>query len=171
MQPPNIELDLAYHFDLPAFGLRNTPDGRFEQAAQWIAEQFELRRLYRSLAIVDDTTMREQVNAQRLGHDWPTDVISFELDASNESVEGEVIASVQRQHCRTCVAAGWSVGDELLLYVVHGLLHVVGLDDIDEQARQQMRAMEQACLLAVGVEQASQHLARWDAIAHSEADE
>jgi len=169
MQPPNIELDLAYHFDLPAFGLRNTPDGRFEQAAQWIAEQFELRRLYCSLAIVDDPTMRE-LNAERLGHDWSTDVISFEIDATDDEVEGEVIASAETA-LRTCTAAGWSAGDELLLYVVHGLLHVVGLDDIDEQARQQMRAMEQACLLAVGVEQASQHLARWDAIAHSEADE
>ncbi len=169
MHKLNIELDLAYHFDLPAFELGAAPDARFEQAARWITGQFKLQRLYCSLAIVDDLTMRE-LNAERLGHDWTTDVISFEIDATADEIEGEVIASAETA-LRTCLAAGWNARDELLLYVIHGLLHVVGLDDTDEQAGQQMRSMEQACLLALNVEHAGGHVARWDTVAHSEADE
>lgn len=169
MDQLQLELDLAYHVDLPAFELGDMPDERFELAARWIAQQFELKRLYCSLAIVDDATMRE-LNAERLGHDWATDVISFEIDSVDDLVEGEVIASAETA-LRTSSAAGWSARDELLLYVVHGLLHVVGMDDIQEAERQQMRLMEQNCLLAVGVEQAGEHLARWDTVAHSESDE
>lgn len=167
MSTPHLELDLVYHIDPAAFGLQATPDPRIEQAADWIARQFALQRLYVSIAIVDDPTIHS-LNAQRLGHDWPTDVISFVLDQHRGAVEGEVIASLETA-ARLCAAAGWSAEDELLLYVVHGLLHVVGMDDIEPAARQAMRDREQACLLALGISQAAEHVARFEAISHNEA--
>ncbi len=168
MNIPQIDIDLVYHVDESVYSLPNMPDPRIRQAAGWVADQFSLKRLYVSIAIVDDETIQE-VNAQRLGHNWPTDVISFELDESDDSVEGEVIASVQTA-ARVCAAAGWAVEDELLLYVIHGLLHVVGMDDADEAQRQAMRLAEQSCLLALGVAQAEQHEQRFDSVCNSEVE-
>ncbi len=169
MHKPSIELDIAYHLSDRDETIPRQEDPRIAQAAGWIAEQFELRKLYASIAIVDDETIR-QLNAERLGHDWPTDVISFVLDEFDDSVEGEVIASAETA-AHICSAAGWNAVDELLLYIVHGLLHVVGMDDIEPDDRHAMRLMERECLLAVGLAQAEQHVLRFDCVVDSEVDE
>lgn len=135
---------------------------RFQQAAQWIAQRYGFSTLRVSIAIVDDATIH-QLNCEYLDHDWPTDVISFifEVDDVRRCVEGEVIVSADTA-TRLSRAAGWRPKDELLLYVVHGLLHLAGLDDTTEQEQLAMRAAEQACLVALGVRGANEHLARWN---------
>ena len=54
--------------------------------------------------------------------------MSFPLEAAGGCLEGEVVvgAEVARREARRY---GWTPHDELLLYVVHGLLHLVGYDD------------------------------------------
>lgn len=174
MNRPTIELDIVYHLhDVQHLNDPNAvehiaQDARIELAADWIARQFGLQKLYASIAVVDDATI-QQLNAQRLGHDWPTDVISFLLDQTDSSVEGEVIASAETA-AKVCVAAGWNAQDELLLYIVHGLLHVAGMDDLELEERQAMRQAERECLLAIGVAQANQHGQGWDDIAFSEME-
>jgi probable rRNA maturation factor len=167
--PPQIDIDLVYHLEPSAYGLVQRPDPRIEPAAHWVAQQFALQNLYLSLAIVDDATI-SQLNDERLGHAWPTDVISFVLDQSASTLEGEVIASGETA-ARICDQAGWSADDELLLYLIHGMLHVAGLDDIDPDQQQHMRRMEQACLLAVGVAQAEQYLSRFEQVFNGEFDQ
>ncbi|MEO8268612.1 MAG: rRNA maturation RNase YbeY [Aureliella sp.] len=169
MHQPTIELDIVYHLADCDETLPDQEDPRIAQAARWIAEEFRLRKLYASIAIVDDETIR-RLNAERLGHDWPTDVISFVLEELDDSVEGEVIASAETA-THMCSAAGWSAVDELLLYIVHGLLHVAGMDDIDCEDRRAMRLMERDCLIAVGLDQAEQHVLRFDSVIRSEVDE
>lgn len=46
----------------------------------------------------------------------------------------------------------WSAHDELLLYVAHGLLHVIGYDDSTVEERNLMRSREQAVLRGRGIE-------------------
>ena len=46
-----------------------------------------------SVAIVDDPTI-QALNARHLGHDYPTDVISFLLDRRGDYLEGEVVVSI-----------------------------------------------------------------------------
>ncbi len=174
MRQPTVELDIAYYLTERDAMLPNQADPRIAAAARWIAECFRLRKLFVSMAIVDDQTMR-QLNAERLGHDWTTDVISFVLDeleddALGNSVEGEVIASAETA-AHMCSAAGWSAEDELLLYIVHGLLHVVGMDDRESADRHAMRLMERECLLAVGLAQAEHHVQRFDLVIDSEVEE
>lgn len=169
MKPPIIELDIVYHLPDPSAEYYLAPDPRIERAADWIARHFGLHKVYASIAVVDDSTM-QQLNAQRLGHDWPTDVISFELDQSSTSVEGEVIASAETA-ARMCRVAGWEAADELLLYIVHGLLHVSGMDDVHAAERQAMRDVERECLLSMGVAQADRHGHDWEDIALDEVEE
>ena len=80
------------------------------------------------------------LNAEHLGHDGPTDVLSFPLDI-DESIGPA---------CRCC-SATWScarpsrpsqapmhagtLDDELALLVVHGVLHVLGHDHAEPPRR------------------------------------
>ena len=113
-----------------------------------------------SLALVDDAEI-QRVNREFLGHDYATDVISFVLndeaspldDESSNRVavvvpprlEGELIVSTETA-LREAAAHGWTPADELLLYVVHGLLHLCGYDDLTDEARPVMRAREREVL-------------------------
>lgn len=103
-----------------------------------------------SLAIVDDSRMHE-LNRQFLQHDYPTDVLSFVLDEEPGFLEGEVIVSADYA-AREAVRYGWSTDDELLLYVIHGTLHLVGYDDLNPAAKREMRVQEQHYLGLYGLQ-------------------
>lgn len=93
-----------------------------------------------SLAVVDDPTIH-QLNRQYLQHDYATDVLSFAFECSGDSVDGEVIVSADTA-IRQAGQWGESPEAELLLYVVHGTLHLVGYDDHAESDRERMRERE-----------------------------
>lgn len=154
-----IDLDIKYHLE----GLADD-SGRFYEAAGWMVEQFALESFSASISIVDDPTIHE-LNRTHLDHDWPTDVISFVFEPHPTRIDGEIIASADTAR-KLCVQAGWPYQDEILLYVVHGMLHLSGLDDIEDQQRSLMRAKEQQCLLSLGVAEASEHLARWEDVSY-----
>lgn len=95
-----------------------------------------------SIAIVDDKTIHE-LNRQYLKHDYETDVLSFVFNSNEEtrSLDGEIIVSADTA---AAMATEHQVEtlDELLLYVIHGALHLAGLDDKDASKRVQMRDAE-----------------------------
>jgi probable rRNA maturation factor len=139
---------------------------RYKAAAKWVCAEFQLSKMEVSIAIVDDPTIH-QLNREHLDHDWPTDVISFlfEADEAAASVEGEIVASIDTA-TRLSQAAGWSPQDELLLYVIHGLLHLAGLDDIEPADQLEMRTAERDCLMALGVPGADKHLDRFSDVSY-----
>jgi len=102
-----------------------------------------------SLALVDDKTISD-VHARFLGREGATDVMSFGL----EEDEGEVILSVETAE-RESKRFGTAMEDELALYFVHGVLHLLGYDDQDEESRQEMIAAEKRVLARVGIHPAS----------------
>jgi probable rRNA maturation factor len=102
-----------------------------------------------SLAVVDDSTIR-RLHDRFLGHDEPTDVLSFVLERAPDRLEGEIVVSGPTAR-RTAPAYGWSAADELLLYVIHGALHLVGYDDRTSRQRAAMRAAETRTLNRLGV--------------------
>jgi probable rRNA maturation factor len=101
-----------------------------------------------SIAVVDDQRMHE-LNRQYLQHDYPTDVLSFVLEEDDDSLEGEIIVSADYAS-REAARFGWETKDELLLYVIHGSLHLVGYDDQTPEAKREMRQAEQRFLALFG---------------------
>jgi probable rRNA maturation factor len=119
-----------------------------------------------SLAIVDNLTIHD-LNIRFLQHDYPTDVLSFlfESDGGDEEkartsepkglttgrrgagkrIEGEIIVSAEMAR-DMALEYGWQPQDELVLYVVHGLLHLAGYDDLDEDEKRVMRGREREVL-------------------------
>ena len=107
-----------------------------------------------SVAIVDDSTIHE-LNRAHLEHDYPTDVLSFQLERTSSYLEGEIVVSWDTA-CRSAAEYGWSSTSVLLLYVVHGALHLVGYEDHTVQDRAVMRQQEAKYLRLAEVELSAQ---------------
>jgi probable rRNA maturation factor len=103
-----------------------------------------------SIALVDDAAIH-RVNRVHLQHDCPTDVISFLLsEPDSHELVGELVVSAQTAQA-TASDLGVPAGEELALYVVHGLLHLCGYDDATDKDIQLMRAREQLALSREGL--------------------
>lgn len=103
-----------------------------------------------SVALVDDAAIHA-LNRRHLDHDWPTDVISFALSEPGEpELTGELIVSAQMA-AETARDAGAEPRAELALYVVHGLLHLCGYDDLDADDAAAMRRRQAEHLALEGL--------------------
>jgi probable rRNA maturation factor len=92
-----------------------------------------------SLLLTDDAEIA-QLHAEHLDDPTPTDVMSFAVDGGAELVVSvETARRVAREH-------GHAVRAELALYIVHGLLHVLGYDDVRPRDRARMRQAERDVL-------------------------
>ena len=115
-----------------------------------------------SILIVDDDEMRA-LNAQYRQKDRTTDVLSFPQmdigapfkDAVQPLILGDIVLSmpvVVQQASRGCLprlrrtlgtrSLTWSALDEATFLTVHGLLHLVGYDHINEQDASEMETAE-----------------------------
>jgi probable rRNA maturation factor len=113
---------------------------RLRQAVENVLIAGKIAEAEISVAIIDDPTIH-QLNVQFLNHDYPTDVLSFVLEREGDRLEGEIIASADTA-IRSASEFGWSPADELLLYVIHGALHLVGFDDTSPELKTLMRQAE-----------------------------
>jgi probable rRNA maturation factor len=103
-----------------------------------------------SIALVDDATSRV-VNRRHLAHDWPTDVISFVLSEPDDpTLAAELVVSAEMA-ASTARDVGVDPRSELALYVVHGLLHLCGLDDQTPEDADVMRRREGEILSLEGL--------------------
>ncbi len=102
-----------------------------------------------NVVFVDPGQIRE-INQAYLGHDRETDVIAFDLAPDLElemladaepPVLGEVYVCPEVAS-RAAGEQGTTFAEELVLYVVHGMLHIAGEDDLNEKARNKRRAAE-----------------------------
>jgi probable rRNA maturation factor len=93
-----------------------------------------------SIVFVGTRRMRA-VNKKYLKHDHVTDVLTFDLgENTGEIIICPRVAAAQARAHRT------STEKELVLYVVHGILHLAGFDDHRPQDILQMRRMEKKLL-------------------------
>lgn len=97
------------------------------------------------LAVVDADEVAS-VNRQWVGHAGPTDVISFDLsDERSEGLWAQLVICGPMA-VRQARAHNQGVQREFLLYVVHGLLHLLGYDDQNPRAAAAMHARQEELL-------------------------
>ncbi len=103
-----------------------------------------------SIILVDDRAI-QAINDRHLGHNWPTDVITFPLSEPGEvPLAGELVISTEMA-ATTAQQAGTDPAAELALYLVHGLLHLCGYDDQTPEDRTRIRGREDEVLTAAGL--------------------
>ncbi|MCG8451009.1 MAG: rRNA maturation RNase YbeY [Pirellulales bacterium] len=122
---------------------------RLQSAVHSVLESSSYTSGMISIAVVDDPTI-QGLNRQFLEHDYPTDVLSFVLEDRCPHLEGELVVSTDTA-ARNAEQYGWPAADELLLYVIHGCLHLVGYRDTQPAEKANMLAAELAQLRKLAV--------------------
>ncbi len=82
-----------------------------------------------------------EVNEQFLGHEGPTDIITFDQGSTLDRVCGELFICVA-EAVRQAREFGTTWDDEVRRYVIHGILHLRGFDDLEPVARRLMKREE-----------------------------
>jgi len=103
-----------------------------------------------SVALVGNVKMG-QLHQQFMGIPGPTDVLTFELDADDNGcvTSGEVVICVPYAR-KIAKDMGHDLKLELLLYAIHGILHLSGFDDLKPKDYKAMHAMEDRVLKKLG---------------------
>lgn len=97
------------------------------------------------LCFVDDEAI-SALHQQFMDDPTPTDVITFPLEpVVDGSLDGEIVVSTETA-LREAPGHQMRADDEVRLYIVHGLLHLLGYDDLDEQGQKTMNRLQQALL-------------------------
>jgi probable rRNA maturation factor len=82
-----------------------------------------------------------EVNWQFLQHEGPTDIITFDYGSTLERLFGEMFICVP-EAVRQAAEFGTTWEAELLRYVIHGILHLRGYDDLEPTKRRVMKREE-----------------------------
>jgi probable rRNA maturation factor len=123
---------------------------RLREVAKAVLEGEGIAAASISLAFVDNATIH-RLNKQFLGHDEPTDVISFPLSGPGaKTLEGELVIGAEVARAQAA-ERGHDEQAELALYVIHGLLHLCGFDDTTAAAARRMRERERHYLQRLGL--------------------
>ncbi len=134
-----IDGDGAEELTQPARELLTLVAGLSEAAGR--GEPLEL-----SVVLTDDAGI-QPLNQRWRGIDEPTDVLSFPMEEG--PVLGDVVISTETA-ARRVQAGPWSLNDELLFLLIHGVLHLLGHDHHEPEARARMEAAEQALWTGLG---------------------
>ncbi len=97
-----------------------------------------------TVCIMDDRKIKE-LNLNYLGKNSPTDVIAFDLSENNKAVLADIAVSADTA-IRNAVIFKTTPLYELYLYIIHGLLHILGYDDARKKEKLIMRKKEEFLL-------------------------
>ena len=85
-----------------------------------------------------------EVNREYLGHDYYTDVITFDYD-EDDVVSGDVVISLDTV-ASNAQLFNKTYEEELYRVIIHGILHLCGINDKGPGEREQMEAAENKAL-------------------------
>jgi probable rRNA maturation factor len=111
-----------------------------ERIAAAALEELELEAEELSIVLVGAKEMAA-LNEKFLQHKGPTDVITFDYSEGTKGVSGEIFicAEVAERQAKEFKTTRQS---EVVRYVVHGILHLAGHDDLQPMARKKMKQVE-----------------------------
>lgn len=121
--------------ELPSHFKFSPEEKRSLRAFAKVASKRVVKRRTFTCVISDDRELRT-LNATFLGHDHPTDVLSFPMGEAGDDL-GEIIISAERAEAQAA-EFGHDRVDEIQILMLHGLLHLAGMDhetDRGEMAR------------------------------------
>ncbi len=102
-----------------------------------------------SVRVVKDTEM-SALHVKHSGVEGTTDVLTFDHGSKEHSLYADIAICVDVAE-REAKKRNHALKNELLLYIVHGMLHCCGFDDHEDSSHKLMHAEEDKILSAIGV--------------------
>ncbi len=124
---------------LKKVNLRNRKKLRFFLQQVCKREGFSLQNL--SIVFCSDEALLK-INRQHLGHDFYTDIITFDYSTNRDDIFGELLISVDRVF-ENAKQFSTTKERELHRVIFHGLLHLFGYKDKSPNDKTQMRQKEE----------------------------
>ncbi|MBR2237513.1 MAG: rRNA maturation RNase YbeY [Prevotella sp.] len=122
------------------------PAIRRRDTSAWIkrvAESYGKRVSEVGYLFCDDEKILE-VNKEYLQHDYYTDIITFDY-CEDDVLNGDIVISLDTVHSNA-EKLGKDYDEELHRVIIHGILHLCGLNDKGPGEREQMEAAENQAL-------------------------
>lgn len=154
-EPPDAEVALsrsdaaAITVDVEPVGCDDVDGTRLADLLMKAIARLDATAQRVSVRVIDDATMA-RLHETYAGTPGTTDVLTFPASGPGESIDVDIAVCVDEAR-RQAAPRAHAVEAELLLYAVHGLLHVAGFDDHDPDASHAMHAEEDRLLDAIGV--------------------
>ncbi|WP_019553233.1 rRNA maturation RNase YbeY [Propionispira raffinosivorans] len=123
-----------------------------------VGELYGLETAEVSVTLTDNVYIHE-LNMKYRNIDRPTDVLSFALNEGEEpdivdgpsiNMLGDIIVSVERA-TEQAAEYGHSIEREIAFLTVHGMLHLLGYDHMEEVDRAEMRKEEDYVMAKLGI--------------------
>lgn len=153
MSTPRLELSLGYA--LPRTGLPTRPQFR-----QWVLAALSGagRRFDSEVAIqLVDAAEGQAMNRQYRSKDYATNVLSFPADLPEGLPEdfdfpqlGDLVICAPVV-AREAAEQGKALGDHYAHLTIHGVLHLLGFDHVEEAEAEEMEALERQILASLGI--------------------
>ena len=127
-------------------------------AAEKVGELYGVENGEASVTLTNNEYIHT-LDKQYRGIDRPTDVLSFALNESEEpdvedgpdvNVLGDLVISVERAK-EQAADYGHSVKREIAFLTVHGMLHLLGYDHMEEEDRIEMEAEQRFVMEKLGI--------------------
>ncbi|RGS72971.1 rRNA maturation RNase YbeY [Mitsuokella sp. AF21-1AC] len=127
-------------------------------AAEKVGDLYGVENGEVSITLTNNAYIHE-LNREYRGIDRPTDVLSFALNESEEpevkggvdlNVLGDLVISVERAE-EQAAEYGHSVKREMAFLTVHGMLHLLGYDHMEEADRLEMEAEQRFVMEKLGI--------------------
>ena len=154
--PPGPTIDnhpirkmITYNTD----GIR-MPDIRKRKVTAWIkavAASYGKKVGEIGYMFVNDEKILE-VNREYLGHDYYTDIITFDYD-EGDTLNGDLVISLDTVRSNA-QQLGKDYSEELHRVIIHGILHLCGINDKGPGEREVMEAAEDKALSMLGADSA-----------------
>jgi rRNA maturation RNase YbeY len=85
------------------------------------------------------------INKTYLKHDYTTDIITFNYSKIIDHIDGEIFISIE-DAIENSKKYKVSLSDELVRLVIHGVLHLLGYDDLNTSDKKIMKRLENKLL-------------------------
>ncbi len=108
----------------------------------------EVKSAKLSIAFVDNEEIK-RLNERFLGSNEVTDVIAFPLNNKEDILSGEIVVSVETA-VEVADRKKSNVEGEIILYLVHGILHLLGYNDNNKKNATIMHEKESEILAFLG---------------------
>ena len=82
-----------------------------------------------------------EINKKYLGHDYYTDIITFDHKDTEDNVEGDLYISAERIK-ENAKNFGVKTEEELIRVIIHGVLHLIGYEDKSKKEKMIMTQKE-----------------------------
>ena len=132
-------MSIEFIVDIGGFSFES--QNLYQTKAQTLLEKegFSKDLLLRVIFLDDETLLL--MNKEFLNHDYYTDIITFPIEESEDTLEAELYISIDRVR-DNAQKEDESFSNELLRVFLHGILHLVGYKDDTAQAKKIMREKE-----------------------------